>query len=229
MLSLQESDPGTYTDVTIKGLIVELMAAGTDTSAVTIEWAMCLLLIHPEVLHTARAELDARIGQGRMVEEEDIPNLPYLNCIINETLRLYHAVPLLVPHESSQDCTVGGYDVPCGTMLLTNAWAIHRDPNIWDEPEEFKPERFQCEGGKEETGLRMLPFGSGRRKCPGEGLAIRLIGLALAILIHCFEWEKLPGEEVDMTEGQGLSMPKVKPLEVVCTPRRTMLHALSQL
>ncbi|KAJ8479296.1 hypothetical protein OPV22_023023 [Ensete ventricosum] len=230
MLSLQESDPGTYTDVTIKGLIADLLAAGTDTSAVTMEWAMSLLLIHPHVLRTARAELDAKIGQGRMAEEEeDILDLPYLNCIINETLRLYPAVPLLLPHESSQDCTVGGYDVPRGTMLLVNAWAIHRDPNTWDEPEEFKPERFQCEEAKEEAGLRMLPFGAGRRKCPGEGLAMRLIGLALATLIHCFEWEKLPGEEVDMTEGQGLSMPKAKPLEVLCTPRHTMLHALSQL
>ncbi|XP_064986927.1 cytochrome P450 81Q32-like [Musa acuminata AAA Group] len=212
MLSLEESDPGTYTDVTIKGLIAELLAAGTDTSAVTMEWAMCLLLNDPEVLHAATAELDAKIGQGRMAEEEDIPNLPYLNCIINETLRLYPAVPLLMPHESSRDCTVGGYDVPRGTMLLANAWAIHRDPNTWDEPEEFKLERFQCEGcwadgpysahgGKEVAGLRMLPFESGGRKCPGEGLAMRLIGLALATLIHCFEWEKLPGEEVDMTEG----------------------------
>ncbi|RRT36319.1 hypothetical protein B296_00042038 [Ensete ventricosum] len=294
VLSLRESDPRTYTDLTIKGLISvrlvsslllilrlrtsprfdsrlkctdgrrevieagfhhspqvscdvellhtfmnnththyfdvqELLAAGTDTSAVTMEWAMSLLLIHPEVLHAARAELDAKIGQGRIAEEEDIPDLPYLNCVITETLRLYPSVPLLVPHESSQDCTVGGYDVPRGTMLLVNAWAIHRDPNTWDDPQEFKPERFQCEGGKEEAGLRMLPFGAGRRKCPGEGLAMRLIGLALATLIHCFEWEKLPGEEVDMTEGQALSMPKVKPLEVVCTPRRTMLHALSQL
>ncbi|CAL9199134.1 cytochrome P450 81Q32-like [Musa acuminata AAA Group] len=229
MLSLQESEPETYTDVTIKGLIVSLLAAGTDTSAVTMEWAMCLLLNHPEVLHAVRAELDAKIGQGRMAEEEDIPDLPYLNCIINETLRLYPAGPLLVPHESSQDCTVGGYDVPRGTMLLVNAWAIHRDPNTWDEPQEFKPERFQCEGGKEEAGLRMLPFGSGRRKCPGEGLAMRVIGLALATLIHCFEWEKLPGEEVDMTEGRGLTMPKAKPLEAMCTPRHTMLDALSQL
>ncbi|RWW02295.1 hypothetical protein GW17_00034630 [Ensete ventricosum] len=260
VLSLRESDPGTYTDLTIKGLISvrlvsslflimrlrtsprfdsrlkctdgrreELLAAGTDTSAVTMEWAMSLLLIHPEVLHAARAELDAKIGQGRIAEEEDIPDLPYLNCVITETLRLYPSVPLLVPHESSQDCTVGGYDVARGTMLLVNAWAIHRDPNTWDDPQEFKPERFQCEEAKEEAGLRMLPFGAGRRKCPGEGLAMRLIGLALATLIHCFEWEKLPGEEVDMTEGQALSMPKVKPLEVVCTPRRTMLHALSQL
>ncbi|RRT40150.1 hypothetical protein B296_00040138 [Ensete ventricosum] len=190
---------------------------------------MSLLLNNPEVLHIARAELDAKIGQGRMAEEEDIPDLPYLNCIVNEILRLYPAGPLLMPHESSQDCTVGGYDVPRGTMLLVNVWAIHRDPNTWDEPEEFKPERFQCEGEKEEARLRMLPFGAGRRKCPGEGLAMRLIGLALATLIHCFEWEKLPGEEVDMTEGQGLSMPKAKPLEVVCTPRHTMLHALSHL
>ncbi|CAL9179753.1 unnamed protein product [Musa hybrid cultivar] len=220
---------GESADESVIASAAELLGGGIGTSTVTMEWAMCLLLNHPEVLHAARAELDAKIGQGRMAEEEDIPDLPYLNCIINETLRLYPAGSLLLPHESSQDCTVGGYDVPCGTMLLVNAWAIHRDPNTWDEPQEFKPERFQCEGGKEEAGLRMLPFGSGRRKCPGEGLAMRLIGLALATLIHCFEWEKLPGEEVDMTEGSGLTIPKAKPLEVMCMPRQTMLDALSQL
>lgn len=202
------------------------MSAGTDTSALTIEWAMCLLLNHPNVLRTARAELDAEIGLGRMPEEDDLPNLPYLDCVVSETLRLYPVAPLLMPHESTQDATVAGYTVPRGTMLLVNAWAIHRDPSVWEDPEAFRPERFRDVKG---DGLRMLPFGYGRRRCPGEGLAMRVVGLALAALLHCFEWEKVAGEEVDMAEGPGLTMPKAKPLECVCSPRPNMTRLLSQL
>ncbi|WOL02571.1 isoflavone 2'-hydroxylase-like [Canna indica] len=227
MLSLQDSDPEYYTDDVIKGVVVSLLSAGTDTSAVTVEWAMSLLLNHPDVLRRARAELDAAIGHGRTAEEDDLPSLPYLNCVINETLRLYPAGPLLVPHESSQECTVAGFDVPRGTMLLVNAWAIQRDPGAWDEPEEFRPERFLGETAAGQ--YAMLPFGAGRRRCPGEGLAVRVIGLALATLIHCFEWEKVMGEEVDMEEGPGLTMPKARPLEVMCRPRDNMVGILSQL
>ncbi|KAG6478075.1 hypothetical protein ZIOFF_061507 [Zingiber officinale] len=193
MLSLQQRDPQFYTDDIVKGVVAALLSAGTDTSALTIEWAMCLLLNHPNVLRTARAELDAEIGPGRMPEEDDLPNLPYLDCVVRETLRLYPVAPLLLPHESTQDATVAGYAVPRGTMLLVNAWAIHRDPLVWEDPEEFRPERFR--DGEEGCGLRMLPFGYGRRRCPGEGLAVRVVGLALAALLHCFEWEKVAGEE----------------------------------
>ncbi|KAG6471379.1 cytochrome P450 81Q32-like [Zingiber officinale] len=231
MLSLQNSDPEHYTDDLIKGLIMAMFSAGTDTSSVTIEWAMSLLLSHPHVLEKAATELDAKVGHSRLVSEDDLPNLPYLNCIINETQRLYPAGPLLVPHESSQDCTVAGFDVPAGTMLLVNAWAIHRDAAVWDEPEKFKPERFMEGGAAAATeGYKFLPFGMGRRRCPGEGLAMRVVGLTLATFIQCFEWQKVsPEEELDMAEGPGLTMPKAKPLEAMYKPRRSMVPLLSQL
>lgn len=117
-----------------------LIIAATDASVVATEWVMTLLLNHPEVLDKARNEIDEHIGHHRMVEEQDLPTLQYLHCIIMETLRLFPSVPLLVPHEASQDCLIGGYDVPKGTMMLVNAWAIHRDPKVWDNPHTFKPE-----------------------------------------------------------------------------------------
>ncbi|KAJ7944479.1 Cytochrome P450 family protein [Quillaja saponaria] len=142
LLSLQEAQPEYYTDQIIKGLIMVLILAGTDTSAVTLEWAMSNLLNHPEVLKKAKAEVDTNIGQDRLIDESDISKLPYLQYIISETLRLFPAVPLLLPHLSSDDCIIGGYDVPRDTILLINAWAIHRDPNLWNDPTSFKPERL---------------------------------------------------------------------------------------
>lgn len=112
-------------------------------------------------------------------------------------------------------------------MLLVNAYAIHRDPNLWEEPDKFKPERF--DGGKSEEGFKMIPFGMGRRRCPGEGLALRVVGLALGSLIQCFDWERNGEEEMDMTEGAGLTMPKAKPLEAWCRPRQAKMEVLSRL
>ncbi|KAK3019704.1 hypothetical protein RJ639_003938 [Escallonia herrerae] len=119
-----------------------MLLAGTDTSAVTIEWAMSLLLNHPKVLAKARDELDNQVGHNRLADEPDLPKLHYLHSILNETFRLFPEAPLLVPHESSDDSMVGGFDVPRGTMLLVNAWALHRDPKIWDDPTTFRPERL---------------------------------------------------------------------------------------
>ncbi|CDO96872.1 unnamed protein product [Coffea canephora] len=170
LLSFQESQPEYYTNEIIKGIILALLNAGTDTSAVTMEWALSHLLNNPEVLEKARDELETQVGTDRLTEEHDLANLPYLHNIILETFRLCPAGPMLVPHESSQDCNIGGYNIPRGTMLLVNAWAIHRDPNIWDDPESFKPERFE---GVEIASSKLLPFGMGRRSCPGAGLAQR--------------------------------------------------------
>ncbi|KAL5790976.1 hypothetical protein ACOSQ2_005864 [Xanthoceras sorbifolium] len=216
MLSLQESQPEDYADQIIKGLILIMLLAGTDTSAVTLEWTMSNLVNHPEVLKKAKAEVDAQIGQERLMDEQDVSKLYYLQCIISETLRLYPAAPLLVPHMSSENCIVGGYDVPCDTILLVNAWAIHRDPKLWDDPNSFKPERFEI--GEGEAG-KMMPFGMGRRACPGVGLAQRVVGLTLGSLIQCFEWERVSEDKVDMTEGRGITMPKIQPLEVLCKAR----------
>ncbi|XP_062004033.1 cytochrome P450 81E8-like [Rosa rugosa] len=216
LLSLQESQPEYYTDQIIKGIIVVLLLAGTDTSAVTLEWAMSNLLNHPHVLKKARAELDSHLGPDRVVDEPDVPKLPYLQSIVSETLRLYPAAPLLLPHLSSDYCTVGGFDVPRDTMVLINAWALHRDPALWEDPESFKPERFE-NGGDESH--KLMSFGLGRRACPGAGLAQRVVGLTLGSLIQCFEWERVGEKEIDMKEGKGLTMPKAVPLEAMCKAR----------
>ncbi|XP_043702381.1 cytochrome P450 81Q32-like [Telopea speciosissima] len=228
LLSLQENDPKYYTDEIIIGIIQVLLNAGTDTTAGTMEWAMSLLLNHPEVLKKAQVEIDTIVGQDRLLNESDVANLPYLHCIINETLRLYPAGPLLIPHESSEECIVGGFTIPRGTMLLVNLWAIHKDPKLWEEPTKFRPERMEGIGGVRD-GYKLMPFGSGRRSCPGEGLALRVVGLTLGSLIQCFDWERIDEELVDMTEGAGLTLPKAKPLEAKCKPRPAMLSFLSQL
>lgn len=187
---------------------------------------MSLLLNNPEALQKARLEIDACVEEKRLLEEDDLPKLPYLSAIINETLRLCPAAPLLLPHESHEDCIIGGYAIPRGTILLVNAWAIHRDPNVWVEPTKFMPERFL--DGRVGGGMA-LPFGMGRRKCPGEGLAMRMIGLALGTMIQCFEWERVGGVEVDMREGSALTLPKAVPLEAMCRPRENMVELLLRL
>ncbi|KAL6224881.1 hypothetical protein ACLB2K_003736 [Fragaria x ananassa] len=216
LLSLQESEPKYYTDEIIKGHILVMLMAGTDSSSLTIEWAMSNLLNHPEVLKRARAELDAEFGQEHLIDEPYIFKLPYLQSIISETLRLYPTAPLLMPHYSSDDCTIGGFDVPRDTMVMINAWAIHRDPKLWDDPESFKPERF-ANGGEEP--YKLMPFGQGRRACPGIALAQRVVGLGLGSMIQCFEWERVGDMKVDMSEGEGLTMPKAVPLEAMCKAR----------
>ncbi|XP_047316358.1 cytochrome P450 81Q32-like [Impatiens glandulifera] len=229
MLSLQDSDPQYYSDKIIKGMILTMLTGGSDTSSTTIEWAMSLLLNNQEVLKKATSEIDICISQGRLVEESDLHNLPYIQAIVNETLRLFPAGPLLIPHENSEACTVGGYDVPRGTMLFVNAWSIQRDPRVWDEPTCFKPERFCDGGGEGELGYKFLPFGMGRRRCPGVVLANKVVGLALATLIQCFEWERVSVELVDMSEGTGITMPKAIPLEAMCKAREGMMHVLTQI
>ncbi|KAB1669449.1 hypothetical protein ES319_1Z043600v1 [Gossypium barbadense] len=222
MLSLQEQEPENYKDETIRSLMMVLLLAGTDTSSGTVEWAMSFLLNHPQVLNKARIEIDTVVGQNRLIEESDLPNLPYLHCIINETFRIKPTGPLLVPHESSKECLVGGYRIPHGTMLLVNAWAIQNDPNNWEEPNVFRPERFE---GLDPSNFafRLMPFGNGRQRCPGEGLAMRMVGLTLGSLIQCFEWERKGEEIVDMNEGPGLTMPKAQPLQAKCRPRQPFI------
>ncbi|TVU49432.1 hypothetical protein EJB05_00745, partial [Eragrostis curvula] len=227
LLALQETDPEYYTDTVIKGIVLGLFTAGTDTSALTTEWAMAELLTHPDAMQKLRAELDAVVGTARLVEETDMANLPYLQSVVKETLRLRPVGPVIPAHEAMEDCTIAVNGevaaVRRGTMILVNAWAIHRDPNLWDAPEEFRPERFMHGAG---AGAPMLPFGLGRRRCPGEGLALRLVTLTLAALVQCFEWEVV-GDDVDMEEGVGLSMPMATPLAAVCRPREFVERVLS--
>uniref|UniRef100_A0A803NRY3 Cytochrome P450 n=1 Tax=Cannabis sativa TaxID=3483 RepID=A0A803NRY3_CANSA len=130
--------------------------------------------------------------------------------------------PLLVPHYSSNDCTISRYDVPHGTILLVNAWATHRDPKLWKDADSFIPERFENINSENNEGYKLMPFGLGRRACPGKSLAQRMMGLTLGSLIQCFDWKRIDDNEIDMVEGKGLTMPKAVPLEAMCKPRPIM-------
>nr|GFA55905.1 isoflavone 3'-hydroxylase-like [Tanacetum cinerariifolium] len=162
-----------------------LLSAGTDTSSGTMEWMLSHLLNNPEALKKAHAEIDSYVGDNRLVNESDLPNLPYLRCIINETMRINPPGPLVF-HESAKNCIVRGYHIPSGTMLLMNLWAMQNDPKNWEDPKKFKPERFVgLEGSRD--GYKLMPFGAGRRRCPAENMAMRMVGLASGTLIQCFE------------------------------------------
>lgn len=190
-----------------------MILAGTDTVTGTLEWTMSNLLNHPEVLKKAKTEIDTKIGLERLVDESDIKDLPCLQNIVSETLRLYPVAPTLLPHVASEDCMVAGYDVPRGTVLLVNVWAMHRDPSIWENPEMFKPERFENEKEKQ----KVLSFGIGRRSCPGVGLTHRLVSLALGSMVQCFEWERI-GEECIETREIPMMRPAT-PLLAMCKAR----------
>ncbi|WJX28030.1 hypothetical protein P8452_16797 [Trifolium repens] len=212
LLKLSEIQPEYYSDHIIKGLIQGMLLAGTDTSAVTIEWVMSELLNHPEVLNKAKEELDTQIGKNKLIDEQDLSKLPYLQNIISETLRLHPPAPLLLPHYSSDDFSLGEFNVPKDTIILTNVWAIHRDPTLWEDALSFKPERFEKEGEVN----KLMAFGLGRRACPGLSLAQRTVGFTVGLLIQCFEWKRESKEKLDMMEDKGITMPKKIPLRVMC-------------
>ncbi|KAK1427367.1 hypothetical protein QVD17_16050 [Tagetes erecta] len=210
-------------DTIIKATCLALILGGSDTTSVTLTWAISLLLNHPNVLKKLQHELDVHVGKERQVEESDIENLVYLQAVIKETLRLCPPGTLLVPREAQEDCTIAGYNVKVGTRLIINAWKLHRDASIWNDPYKYKPERFMGLDHEQVdvTGQKffLLPFGSGRRSCPATTFSIHVLHLTLARLVHSFDLVQPEGLLVDMTEGPGLSTPKKKPLEVLLTPR----------
>lgn len=207
----------------VKAFTQDLLAGGTESSAVTVEWAISQLLKKPEIFEKATEELDRVIGKSRWVEEKDIQNLPYIQAIVKETMRLHPVAPMLVPREARVDCKVGGYDIVKGTRILVSVWTIGRDPTLWDKPDEFVPERFI---GKtmdvKGHDFELLPFGAGRRMCPGYTLGLKVIESSLANLLHGFYW-KLPDsmttEDLNMDEIFGLSTPKEIPLVTLAQPR----------
>ncbi|MED6160677.1 hypothetical protein PIB30_053680 [Stylosanthes scabra] len=207
----------------VKAFSQDLIAGGTESSAVTVEWAISELLKQPEIFKKATEELDRVIGRERWVEENDIVNLPYIYAIAKETMRLHPVAPMLVPRKAREDVKINGFDVPKGTQVLVNVWSVGRDPKIWDNPTEFQPERFL---GKDIDvrghDYELLPFGAGRRMCPGYPLGLKVIQSSLANLLHGFNW-RLPNnmkkEDLNMEEIFGLSTPKKYPLEVVVEAR----------
>ncbi|KAI9119895.1 hypothetical protein K1719_009284 [Acacia pycnantha] len=209
----------------VKAITQDLLLGGIDTSSATIEWGMSEVLKNPEILKKATEELDRVVTRDRWVEDKDIVNLPYIEAITKEAMRLHPAGPVLPPTTSAVDgdSKVLGYDIPGGAQVIVNVWAIGRDPAIWENPNEFNPERFI---GKDIDVIghhfELLPFGAGRRICPGYTLGLKVVQVSLANLVHGFSWS-LPGnmkvEDLDMEETLKLTNSRKQPLEAVVKPR----------
>ncbi|XP_052179402.1 cytochrome P450 CYP82D47-like [Diospyros lotus] len=209
-------------DTVIKATCLSMILGGNDTTVATLTWALALLLNNRHVLKKAQDELDIHVGKQRQVKESDVKNLVYLQAIVKETLRLYPALPLSAQREAMEDCTIAGFNISAGTCLLVNLWKLHRNPDIWPDPLEFQPERFLAD--RKDLDVRghhfeLIPFGAGRRICPGITFALQVLHLTLASLLHGFELGTVSDLKVDMTESPGLTVPKATPLEVLLTPR----------
>lgn len=220
LLDHMDKEDSDFSHDHMKHMLLDIFVAGTDTSSATVEWAMAELLRKPEKMAKAREEIDRVIGNttssSARVSESDIPNLPYLQGIVKETFRLHPAAPLLVPHKSNADTEINGYTVPKNAQVLINAWASGRDAETWSDPETFCPERFaESEIDARGQHFELIPFGAGRRICPGLPLAYRMVHLLLATLLHGFDWKLGDGkkpEDIDMEEKFGLSVQKAIPL-----------------
>ncbi|CAI0440739.1 unnamed protein product [Linum tenue] len=206
----------------IKAVILDMFVGGTDTTSTLLEWTMSELVRHPRVMKKLREELRSKIGpETETFHEANLDKLEYLKLVIKETIRLHPPIPLLSPKQLTQDATIMGYDVPSGTMIMTNAWGIGRDPSDWPEsPEEFWPERFLASAAAADVDFRgqdyhLIPFGSGRRGCPGVSFALAVVELVLANLVRDFEWKLdggVRGEDLDMSECVGLTVHRRLPL-----------------
>ncbi|XWS46241.1 hypothetical protein CRYUN_Cryun14cG0047600 [Craigia yunnanensis] len=228
LLSLPGEDGKAHMDDTdIKALIQDMIAAATDTSAVTNEWAMAEVIKHPRVLRKIQEELDTVVGPNRLVNESDLPHLNYLRCVVRETFRMHPAGPFLIPHESLRATTINGYYVPAMTRVFINTHGLGRNTKIWDDVEVFRPERhWLADGTRVEIShgadFKILPFSAGKRKCPGAPLGVTLVLMALARLFHCFDWappEGLRPEDINTVEVYGMTMPKAEPLMALARPR----------
>ncbi|KAK6262961.1 hypothetical protein QUC31_008777 [Theobroma cacao] len=205
----------------LKGMLMDIVVGGTDTTSTMTEWTMTELIQHPEIMAKVKKELADAVGLNSTVEEDHLPNLGYLHAVIKETFRLHPPLPLLVARCPSVSSNVGGYTIPKGSTVFLNIWSIHRDPHIWDNPSEFQPERFLNNPDKFDyygNDFRYMPFGSGRRRCPGLPLGEKMLYLMLASLLHSFEWKLPKGTEHDLSSKFGIVMKKKNPLLLIPTP-----------
>lgn len=230
LLSLQ--GPDKLSDSDMIAVLWEMIFRGTDTVAVLIEWILARMVLHPDIQSTVHDELDKIVGRSRAVEESDITAMVYLPAVIKEVLRLHPPGPLLSwARLAISDTNIDGYHVPAGTTAMVNMWAITRDPDVWVDPLEFMPERFVTKKGDVEfsvlgSDLKLAPFGSGRRTCPGKNLGLATVSFWVASLLHEFEW--LPAataaasglNSVDLTEVLRMSCEMANPLSVKVRPRR---------
>uniref|UniRef100_A0ACD5YLY7 Uncharacterized protein n=1 Tax=Avena sativa TaxID=4498 RepID=A0ACD5YLY7_AVESA len=224
--SKDDEDGETIAEVNIKGLIFDMFTAGTDTSSIIVEWALAEMMKNPSIMARAQEELDRVVGRDRRLEESDLASLPYLQAVCKEAMRLHPSTPLSLPHFSFEACDqVDGYHVPANTRLLINIWAIGRDPDAWEDPLVFRPDRFLSGPAAKVDPMgnyfELIPFGAGRRICAGKLAGMLFVQYFLGTLVHAFQWRMPDGEDkqVDMAETFGLALPKAVPLRAVVTPR----------
>ncbi|KAG5568329.1 hypothetical protein H5410_064654 [Solanum commersonii] len=214
-----KDEPAKLSEHEIKIFVLELFLAGTETTSSSVEWALTELLRHPQAMDKVKTEISKVIGPNRKFEESDIDNLPCMQAVIKESLRLHPPLPFLIPRETIQDTKFMGYDIPKGTQVLVNAWAIGRDLECWDDPMSFKPERFlgtKIDMKGQHYGL--IPFGAGRRMCVGLPLGHRMMHFALGSLLHEFDWELPDGvspKSINMNESMGVTARKRDSLKVI--------------
>ncbi|KAK8711382.1 hypothetical protein V6N13_146666 [Hibiscus sabdariffa] len=226
LLSLQGADK--LSDSDMIAVLWEMIFRGTDTVAVLIEWILARIVLHPDVQSRVHEELDRVVGRSRAVDESDLTNMIYLPAVIKEVLRLHPPGPLLSwARLATTDTTVDGHHVPKGTTAMVNMWAITRDPQEWADPLQFLPDRFVTKEGEAEfsvlgSDLRLAPFGSGRRTCPGKNLGLTTVSFWVASLLHEFEWLPSDQNPVDLSEVLRLSCEMAKPLCINVGPRRTL-------
>ncbi|KAG5053443.1 hypothetical protein JHK87_005641 [Glycine soja] len=206
-------------DTVVKATIMDIFSAGSETTSTTMEWAMSELVKNPRMMEKAQIEVRRVFDPKGYVDETSIHELKYLRSVIKETLRLHTPVPLLLPRECSERCEINGYEIPAKSKVIVNAWAIGRDPNYWIEAEKFSPERFiDCSIDYKGGEFQFIPFGAGRRICPGINLGIVNVEFSLANLLFHFDWKMAPGnspQELDMTESFGLSLKRKQDLQLI--------------
>ncbi|KAL5545949.1 hypothetical protein UlMin_005636 [Ulmus minor] len=216
-----KDEPAKLSDHDLNIIIVEIFLAGTETRSSTIDWALRELLLNPEKMKNAKEERTKVIGK---VEETDFENLPYLQAVIKETLRLHTPIPFLIPRKTTKEAGFMGYFIPKNTQVFVNAWATGRDPNVWDDPLCFKPERFlDSKIDYKGQHYEFIPFGAGRRICAGLPLAQRVLHLVLGSPLHQFDWEldaSVSRNTMDMNDWLGLDIRKFRPLLAV--PKKCM-------
>ncbi|XP_045794480.1 cytochrome P450 76T24-like isoform X3 [Trifolium pratense] len=202
-------------------LFLDLFVAGVDTTSSTIEWIMVELLRYPKTLTKARKELCKAIGKDEIIEESHISKLPFLQAVVKETLRLHPAAPFLLPHKCDENMNILGFNVPKNAQVFVNVWAMGRDPTIWENPTMFMPERFlECDINYKGNNFELIPFGVGKRICPGLPLAHRTVHLVVASLLRNFEWTLADGlnpEDMNMDEQFGITLKRAQSLRVQAT------------
>ncbi|CAN0878473.1 Desmethyl-deoxy-podophyllotoxin synthase [Linum grandiflorum] len=215
-----------FTNVEVKAVILDVFLGGSDTASSTVEWAMSELMKNRSVMEKAQKEVRQVFGKRGRVDEASLHKLQYLPLIIKETLRLHPVAPLLFPRECRETTVVDGYLIPVKTRVIVNAWAIGRDPKHWSDPDEFKPERFvdSCVDYKGHD-FQLIPFGAGRRACPGMQYGIALVEILFANLLYHFDWklpEKMRPEDIDMEEDFGAVVTRKNSLFLVPVPYRSV-------